>query len=158
PSPALRPPIGGGAAAPLRDALRPLYSPTLSTRGDTPMRGMMRTALAFGLVALAAGTASAQGGRGFGGMMGGGGLGQLLANPGVQKELKLTDDQVGKAEKIAEAQREKMRERFQSAGGGQGGDPAAARARMQAMMKEANAEVKKEADAFLKPEQMKRLE
>jgi Spy/CpxP family protein refolding chaperone len=52
---------------------------------------------------------------GFGGGMMGGGAG-LLANEGVQKELKLTDEQKTKVKDFTDAQREKMREAF---GGGQ---------------------------------------
>jgi hypothetical protein len=60
------------------------------------------------------------GGRGFGGGMGGNiTVAALLANEGVQKELKLTDEQKTKVKEFSDAQMAKMREAF----GGGGGQP-----------------------------------
>ena len=71
------------------------------------MRTMLRGVVGLGLVALLAGPALAQGRGGFG-MMGGGGVGMLIGNESVQKELKLDDTQVTKAKELAEKNREKM--------------------------------------------------
>ena len=60
------------------------------------MRSLFRTLVGLGLVAMLAGPAAAQQGRGFG-RGGGGNLATLAANTGVQKELKLDDQQVEKA-------------------------------------------------------------
>lgn len=67
-------------------------------------------------VALAQGQGGRRGGGGggFGGGMGGGGVGFLLASPQVQKELKLSEDQVAKIGEI-------NREAFAAFGGGQRG-------------------------------------
>jgi hypothetical protein len=71
--------------------------------------------------------ASAQGGGGrgqgrggFGGGFGGGGL-FMLRMPEVQKELKMTDAQVGKLEGKQTEVRQAMQELFQNGGGGGGG-------------------------------------
>jgi Spy/CpxP family protein refolding chaperone len=64
------------------------------------------------------GAGGGQGGQGRGGMgMGGGAItvAVLLANEGVQKEIKLTDDQKTKVKEFSDAQMAKMREAF---GGG----------------------------------------
>ena len=89
-------------------------------------------------------------GRGFG--MGGGGAGvaALLNNEGVQKELKLTDEQKTKAKEFATAQQEKMRDAFQ------GGQPD--REKMQEMMKESNAAGEKFAKDTLNADQQKRTQ
>src|SRR5581483_9214652 len=108
----------------------------------------MRTAskwVLVGVVSLAvAGTVAAQppgggrGGRGgFGGGMFGGGP-MLLANEGVQKELKLTDDQKTKVKEFTDAQMAKMREAFT------GGQPD--REKMQEMRKE----MQEKGDKFVK--------
>jgi Spy/CpxP family protein refolding chaperone len=74
------------------------------------MRGCLKAALAFGLVATLAAPVMAQGRGGFGGGMGGGGVANLIANPGVQKELKLTSEQIEKATALAASTREQMTE------------------------------------------------
>src|SRR5208283_5086355 len=80
--------------------------------GFDAMRTLSKTIVALGLVALTAGPALAQqgrgggGGRGFGG--GGGNIGMLLSNPGVQQELKLEPAQIEKAKEVADKAREKL--------------------------------------------------
>jgi len=75
--------------------------------------------LALGLLIAVAGGANAQrGGRGGGGF-GRGGL-NLLNDPAVQTELKMTEEQKGKLPKAQEDIRAAMQELFQGAGGGGG--------------------------------------
>jgi hypothetical protein len=83
------------------------------------------------------GAANAQGGGGgggrrggmMGGMMGRGGLG-MLRIPEVQKELKMTPDQIAKVD----TKQQEMRSAFQAGqGGGQGGDPEERQKRMAEM-------------------------
>jgi len=105
------------------------------------------------LVALLAAPAVAQQGRG-GGRFGGGGLAQLLGNSGVQKELKLEDQQVEKAKQLAEKTSEKLREARQSF---QGLDQDERRTKMQELNREVNATTLKAVGEFLKPEQVARL-
>jgi Spy/CpxP family protein refolding chaperone len=89
-------------------------------------------------------------GRGFGGMMGGGGgLAMLLGNEGVQKELKLSEEQTAKVKEFAEAQGEKMREAF---GGGRPDFE-----KMREMQKASTEAAEKLVKETLKPEQQKRL-
>ncbi|MFO0960650.1 MAG: hypothetical protein U0800_24980 [Isosphaeraceae bacterium] len=93
------------------------------------------------------------GGFGQGGMMGmgmGGPL-NLLTNSGVQKELKLTDEQVSKAEAAQAEQREQNRERMQ------GLQNASPEERRESMAK-VQASALKAAEGILKPEQLKRFE
>ena len=78
------------------------------------MRTVYTTLLGLGLVALVAGPAAAQQGRGFGRM--GGNYAGLLGNASVQKELKLDDSQTDKAKALAEKTGEEMREKFQEIG------------------------------------------
>ena len=117
------------------------------------MRLLSRVVLTFGVLALVVAVAPAQqqGGRGRGGF---GGIGALLDNKDVQKELNLTDDQIEKAKKVATDVREKhqddfaklrdvpMEERFQ---------------KMMALGKEVTDETLKGLGDTLKPEQTKRL-
>ena len=72
------------------------------------MKALLRGFVGLGLVALMAGPALAQGGRGFGMGMGGGGVAMLISNESVQKELKLDDTQLTKIKEVAEKNREKM--------------------------------------------------
>src|SRR3954452_19980947 len=72
------------------------------------MRTLSRTCVALGLVALMAGPALAQQGRGGGRGFGGGGLGMLLGNASVQQELKLDASQIEKAKGVAGKAREKV--------------------------------------------------
>jgi hypothetical protein len=117
------------------------------------MRGCFKAALAFGMVAILAGPAMAQGqGRGFG-MMGGGPV-NLLGNPSVQKELKLDESQITKATELATATREKVMGLRDQLSDLQGQERATKQAEL---MKPINEEAMKTASAFLKPEQVKRL-
>jgi Spy/CpxP family protein refolding chaperone len=83
----------------------------------------------------------------FGPRGGGGGAGMLLGNSGVQKELKLTDDQTAKVKDYLEKSRAKMQEAFQA------GD----REKAQEVMKEVAQETDKFIKDTLKEDQVKRL-
>jgi hypothetical protein len=109
--------------------------------------------LGLGLVALLASPAAAQGqGRGFG--RGGGNLAMLLANSGVQKELKLDDQQADKAKELAEKTRAKMQEARETL---QGLEAEERRTKQQEINREMNESTLKAVGAFLKPEQVSRL-
>lgn len=117
------------------------------------MRTILTWAAALGLAACLGTSANAQGfGRGMG--MGGQTGVSLLTNKSVQKELKLSDEQIEKADKaateIGEKRQEKMAELRDL-------DQGERMEKMQAVMKELNTESKKAADGILKPEQSKRL-
>ena len=117
------------------------------------MRTMFRTVLGLSLVALVASPAFAQGGRGFG-MGGGGGYAMLIGNSGVQKELKLDDQQIEKAKELAAKAREDMqgvRDKLQGLEGDE------LRTKRAEIMKEMNDSAVKAVGAFLKPEQIARL-
>jgi hypothetical protein len=118
------------------------------------MRGCLKAALAFGLVAVLAAPVMAQGRGGFGGGMGMGGPANLLANPGVQKELKLTPEQVEKATALSTATREKMTELRSSLEGLEGQERMAKQAEL---MKPITEENTKKIKGFLKDEQYTRL-
>jgi hypothetical protein len=118
------------------------------------MRTIVRTMVGFGLVALLAGPALAQGqGRGFG-MMGGGGLSMLIGNASVQAELKLEDTQKDKAKEFASKAMEKMREVGQQLQGLEGEERAK---KQQEIGKEMNESALKAFGEFLKPEQITRI-
>jgi len=117
------------------------------------MRSLFRTLLGLGLLALIAGPAAAQQGQGFG-FGGGGNLATLAANTGVQKELKLDDQQVEKAKDLAEKTREKMRETRETLQGLEGEER---RTKQQEISREMNASSLKALGEFLKPEQITRL-
>jgi len=118
------------------------------------MRSLGKCILSLGAVSLLATPALAQQGRGGfgGGMMGGP---ALLANPGVQKELKLDDDQVKKAQDFADDFGQKMRGRMQDL---QDVPQEERREKMTAIMTEMNADAQKELKGILKPEQLKRFD
>jgi len=122
--------------------------------GFDAMRTQSKTIVALGLVALMAGPALAQqgrgggGGRGFGGGMG---IGMLLSNPGVQQELKLDATQIEKAKELSAKLREKVTAATQGLEGQE------RYTKMREMSKELNTEANTAAKDFLKPEQMKRL-
>jgi hypothetical protein len=119
------------------------------------MTSLYRTLLGLGLVAVLAAPAAAQRqGRGFGGFGGGGNLATLVANTGVQKELKLDDYQIEKAKELAQKSGEERREKFQ---GLQDLDPAERRTKMAEVTRELNASALKGVGEFLKPEQVARL-
>jgi hypothetical protein len=113
---------------------------------------MFRTVFGLGLFALVASPAFAQGGRGFG--MGGGGVGMLIGNESVQKELKLDDQQIEKAKEFAEKAREKGREAREALQGLEGDER---RTKAAEIAKEANETAMKAFGEFLKPEQITRL-
>jgi chromosome segregation ATPase len=116
------------------------------------MKATFRMMVGLGLVALLASPPAAQAqGRGRGGMMG---LGQLLGNSGVQKELKLDDQQIEKAKEVAAKTREKAQEAREQL---QGLDQDERRTKMQQLNQEMNASALKAAGEFLKPEQLTRL-
>ncbi len=106
------------------------------------MRSVMTWAVALGVVLATTELVSAQGR----GMMGGPGL---LLNPGVQEELKLTDEQKEKARTFAEKFGEKVREAFQNAQGDF--------QKLQTEIQKLSTTGLKDAAEFLKPEQVARL-
>jgi Spy/CpxP family protein refolding chaperone len=117
------------------------------------MRTMFKAMFGLSLVVMAASPAFAQGGRG--GMMGGGGgLGTLIGNEGVQKELKLDDTQVEKAKEFAAKAREKQTEFREKVQGLEGDER---RTKQLEFQKEMNEEALKAFGEFLKPEQLTRL-
>jgi hypothetical protein len=124
------------------------------------MRTLGRMALTVGLVAVLAGTASAQrqrGGQGrggFGGGFGGGGVGFLISNEAVQKELKMDKDQADKATEAVKKVREKHADDFSKL---RDVPQEERRAKMQELSKEVNEETLKAVGEVLKPEQMTRL-
>ena len=103
---------------------------------------------------LSPGALYAQGrGGGGGGMAGMAGPG-LIGNPGVQKELKLTEDQAEKAKDFAEEYREKSRESMAKLEGLDGEE----RMKKATELNMANAKAgMKDVEAMLKPEQSKRF-
>jgi uncharacterized protein YajQ (UPF0234 family) len=118
------------------------------------MRGCLKAALAFGLVAMLTAPVMAQGRGGFGGGMGMGGVANLVANPGVQKELKLTPEQIEKATALATSTREKMTELRSSLEGLEGQERMTKQAEL---MKPITEENTKKIKGFLKDEQYTRL-
>ncbi|WP_435010041.1 hypothetical protein P12x_001261 [Tundrisphaera lichenicola] len=116
------------------------------------MRGFTKAFLTFGLVAAMAGVASAQGRGGFGGGFGGGP--GLVAIPAVQKELKLDDSQVEKAQEVIAEMRDKGQEMRSSLEGLEGEERMK---KMQELMKANNEAAHKSLSAILKPEQVARL-
>ncbi len=115
------------------------------------MRTLSKTIVALGLVALMAGPALAQQGRGGGRGFGGGGIGMLLGNASVQQELKLDATQIEKAKAL----NTKLREKVTAATQGLEGQERFTK--MREMSTELNTEANTAAKEFLKPEQMKRL-
>ncbi len=121
--------------------------------GFDAMRTLSKTIVALGLVALMAGPALAQQGRGGGrgGFGGGGGIGMLLSNASVQHELKLEPAQIEKAKALSA----KLREKVTAATQGLEGQERFTK--MREMATELNTEANTAAKEFLKPEQLKRL-
>jgi len=116
------------------------------------MRGCLKAAMAFGMVAVLSSPVMAQGRGGFGGGMGG--PVNLLGNPSVQKELKLDEAQIAKVTGLTTATREKMaavREKVSDLEGQE------RFTKQQELAKPINEEALKTAAEFLKPEQIKRL-
>ncbi len=106
----------------------------------------------FAFGALAA-PALAQGRGGFGMGMGGGGAMMVLRNPDVHKELKLSEEQVGKLTALAEELQGSMQDRFQ---GLQDLSPEERRDAMMKMQKEMNEEVAGKVKGYFSEEQMTR--
>lgn len=113
------------------------------------MNTIVRSAAALGVIALLSAPALAQGPRG-GGMGMGGGL-MLLQNEGVQKELKLTDEQVSKAREAGQDLRDRFSADLQSFR-----DKTDAERRE--VMEKMSGDTKKILAGILKPEQQKRFE
>jgi len=115
------------------------------------MRTCAKTVLAVAAIALTATQAHAQGGRGMG--MGGGAM--LLANKGVQHEIKATDEQAGKLDALAEEMGTKQREEY-----GKLQDLAddERREKMRDLGRAMIAEMHKGMSAILKPEQVERFD
>lgn len=113
------------------------------------MKTILKLAVVAGLTTFLSTSAQAQGGgRGMGGGL------NLLSNKSVQKELKLSDEQVEKADKAATEQREKLMEKMQELRELEQGER---QEKMQAVMKDFQIESKKTIADILKPEQAKRL-
>jgi hypothetical protein len=130
-----------------------VLSISIRTEEFATMRTMVRTLVGFGLVTLLAGPALAQG-QGRGGFGMGGGLAMLLGNASVQKELKLSDEQITKAKETAEKIGAEAREKRS---GLQDLSQEERREKMTAITNELNEATLKEAGAYLKPEQITRL-
>src|SRR5439155_18465089 len=119
------------------------------------MRTACKSMLVLGLALLLAGPALAQRGegrRGFGG--GFGGPGALLQNESVQKELKLSDEQVKKIKDASQSIRDKHRDDFEAVRKLEGDE---AREKGQELMKTVGEETKKAMADILTPEQNKRF-
>jgi hypothetical protein len=110
------------------------------------MRTLGRLVCALGLGLVLTTPAFAQ--RGFGGGFGGAGL---LTNEGVQKELKLDEDQIAKAREASAAIREKFSGDFQNIQG-------LSQDERRELMAKVNAETRKSLADILKPEQQKRFD
>ena len=124
------------------------------------MRNISRVVLVVGVALLLAADASAQqrqrgqGGRGGRGGMGGGGLGMLIQNEGVQKELKLSSDQVEKATAAVQKVREKHQDELAGLRDLQGDER---REKMVSLNKTISSEQEKSLAGILTPDQIKRL-
>lgn len=118
------------------------------------MRGLSRWFLVLGVMAMIACPAMAQRGGFRGGMMGGGGAMMLLMNEGVQKELKLTDEQKEKTTELVQSVREKHQEDF---AGLQDLSQEERVAKMTKVMGAIDKEIYTALASAWKPEQVKRL-
>jgi Spy/CpxP family protein refolding chaperone len=117
------------------------------------MRILGRVFLSVVFVGLLVSLAVAQQ-RPFGGGGAGGGTAMLLNNEGVQKELKLTDDQIAQVKKVSQEVREKFKgefEKMKDVDKAQRGEKGAE------LFKKVNDETNKSLASVLKPEQAKRL-
>jgi len=119
------------------------------------MRATCKVLLVLGVAALLAAPAMAQGQRKGGGFgRGGFGPGMLLNNKGVQKELKLTDDQTKKVTDALKEVQDKHRDEFTGLQDLQGDER---REKMQEIMKKVNEEQTKAISEILSADQVKRL-
>lgn len=124
---------------------------------------MSLSKLMLGFLAIAVGIGSSQiswaqpggGGGGRGGFMGGfaANSAMLLMNPKVREELELVDDQVAEIEELQTKMREEAMSLFQRGGGGGGGNFEDARAKMEQMSKDFEADI----NEILLPNQRTRL-
>ena len=112
-------------------------------------------AIALGTVAMFVQDASAQGGRGRGGGLGGRSLLTMVENDKVQKELELEEGQIEKIQEFAGEQREKMREEFQNLRS-PGGDREEMMSAMTKMREEMAKEETKTMKEVLNEKQLKR--
>jgi len=120
------------------------------------MRTFSKMILASGLVVLMVAPAMAQRpGRGFGGFGGGGSGAMLVANKGVQQELKVDEAQAEKLDALAQELGDKQRAEFQKL---QDVSQDERREKMQEIGQAMNADLRKGLDKVLKPEQVKRFE
>lgn len=120
-------------------------------RGSLQMRSISKWLLVVGVAALIAspGTAQQRGGRG-----GFGGPGQLINNEAVQKELKLSEEQVTKAKEAVQSINEKYMEEFAKL---QDLDQAERFPKMREIMGKQTEEVYAALAKDWKPEQVKRI-
>jgi hypothetical protein len=126
------------------------------------MRSYCRVVLALGLIALLAGPALAQQqqrqrgqGRGQGGGFGQGGIGALLNNESVQKELKMDAGQVDKVKEAVKQVTDKHRDDFAKL---RDLSQEERRTKTQELTRTVSAETRKAVSDILKPEQIKRLQ
>jgi Spy/CpxP family protein refolding chaperone len=119
------------------------------------MKTFGKMVLACGMVALIAAPAMAQGGRGFGGGMGGGSGAMLLSNKSVQGEIKATSEQVEKLNALGEKLMTKQREEGAKL---RDLDPAERMPKQQELTRTIMADVKTGITDILKAEQVKRFE
>ena len=96
-----------------------------------------------------------QGGKGFGGGMGGGGVLGLIRSKTVQEDVKITEDQGSKLKDWAKDYMPKMQEMMKSKM--EGIDPSQFREKMPAIQSAMAVETYKELATVLKPEQIARL-
>jgi Spy/CpxP family protein refolding chaperone len=119
------------------------------------MKTFGKMVLACGMVALIAAPAMAQGGRGFGGGMGGGSGAMLLSNKSVQGEIKASSEQVEKLNALGEKLMTKQREEGAKL---RDLDQAERMPKQQELTRTITADVKTGITDILKPEQVKRFE
>lgn len=117
---------------------------------------VLSVALLLAVALVAAAEALAAEGKGRGGMMGqGGSLIGLLSMEKVQKELKLTDEQIEKVKQAAEKIRGEMREKFAALRDVQ--DPKERQAKMIEIRNQSDAQARKELGEVLPREKWMRL-
>jgi len=118
------------------------------------MKTFGKTALAVAMTLALAAPALAQQGKGFG-RGGGGGGAMLLTNKGVQKELKVTEEQASKLEVFARETQQKNREEMQKLGDLSQEER---RAKMQELAPAHHAALMKGLGEILEPKQVARFE
>jgi Spy/CpxP family protein refolding chaperone len=122
------------------------------------VRSVLVVALVFGPVFVGVAEAEQRGRsrRGFGGRGGPGSLLGLLRMEPVQKDLKLSEEQVGKVNKIGEDLRASMSEEFTALRGVE--DRAERRKKMSALSKQLDEKARTQLTSVLSKEQMTRLD